>query len=245
MVRPEGPIAPLLARPYALYQTVDGADGSPEAIDIVYLVMGEGTKTLASTRSGRVELWGPLGGPFPDDLGDGRDQRLLIVAGGIGQTPFPAVIDERIGRRRYGAGRRPVRPNRIEVVWGVRSNDLLGGLDDFHADELFVATNDGSAGHRGFVTDVIAARMASEHRPTAVFACGPEPMLGAVSSLCQREGVPLWVSLETKMACGYGVCFSCVCPVHEEADWDYRRVCLDGPVFPADRIAWDVLLKGH
>ena len=241
MLRVAGRSDPLLARPYALYETFDVSAGSPAGLDIVYLVMGNGTRTLQRAAAGEtVEIWGPLGNTFPT-AGAGLDGHLLFVAGGVGQTPFLAVAREMLGRRTYGSGRTTARPRRITLAYGARSADLFAGVADFvrAGVDVRLATNDGSAGKRGYATDLAVELLDGPDPPTALFGCGPEPMLEALSELAERRRIPCWVSLETKMACGYGVCFSCVCPVKEPTgDWDYRRVCLEGPVFAADRIAW-------
>ena len=94
-------------------------------------------------------------------------------------------------------------------------------------------TDDGTAGHRGFVTDLLSQSL-GEDRPDAVYCCGPEPMMHATADICAANGIPCWLSLETPMACGFGACFSCVTKVRvSDDDWDYRRTCVEGPVFPA------------
>jgi dihydroorotate dehydrogenase electron transfer subunit len=96
-----------------------------------------------------------------------------------------------------------------------------------------VSTDDGSAGRRGFVTELLDEELAGE-RPAAVYCCGPEPMMHAVASRCAAAGVPCWLSLESPMACGFGACFSCVVKVKTPEGWDYRRSCVEGPVFRAE-----------
>jgi dihydroorotate dehydrogenase electron transfer subunit len=241
MVRAAGRLNPLLARPFALYDTVDGPAGDAEMIDLVYLVMGNGTRTLRTlVPEDMVDVWGPLGNTFPTQL-DGRPfDHLAIVAGGIGQTPFLAVLKELQGQRRYGGRNRTSAPGHISFNWGVRSADLLSGLQEFESTgaEVRVATDDGSFGHHGLVTDLVEHAAASNRPPTALFGCGPEPMMAELAKIARSRRIPCWISLETKMACGYGVCFSCVCPVREDGDWDYSRVCLEGPVFDAETIHW-------
>lgn len=235
---------PLLARPYALYDTFDDDRGNAAGLEIVYLVVGNGTRSLSTAVPGsQVELWGPLGNSFPSRLSKNEGSRLLIVAGGIGQTPFLAVIKELLGARRYGSGRQIERPRHITLTYGARSAEYLAGVDDFRATgvEVQIATNDGSAGYRGYVTDLAERAFASSNPPTDVFGCGPEPMLRILADIADRFRATCWVSLENKMACGYGVCFSCVCPIKEADSWDYARVCLEGPVFSADQVAWDHL----
>lgn len=242
MVRAHGRVDPLLARPLALYDTYDDA-GDCVGFDLVYLVMGRGTETLSTLRPGdSVDVWGPLGNSFPSAGVD--DAHLWLMAGGIGQTPFVSVIKQRLGRRTYGSTPQARSAQKVTLLWGVRTESLLAGLDDFQATgaDVFVATEDGSSGTRGRVTDLADERWNQGERPTAVFACGPEPMLAAVHRWTEQHGIPTWVSLETGMACGYGVCFSCVCPMKDAsqaAGFDYRRVCVEGPVFPSDAVAWD------
>ena len=243
MVRPTGRTDPLLARPYALYETIDGPDGSPASIDVIYLVMGNGTRALSTLGEGdKVQVWGPLGNPFPAALKPNPVDHLMLVAGGIGQTPFLAVAKEFLGQRKYGAGRETASVNHVSFVWGIRSKEYLAEIEDFQRIGLDVrlASNDGSVGHAGYVTDVVEQAMKSELPPTAIFGCGPEPMLEKLCELTERYRVPAWISLETKMACGYGICFSCVCALKEDspAGWDYKRVCTEGPVFSSSSIVW-------
>jgi dihydroorotate dehydrogenase electron transfer subunit len=243
MLRPHGRTDPLLGRPLAMYDVSMDSEGKAAAVDFVYLVQGNGTRSLATLRHGdRVDVWGPMGNSFP--LEPAADLRhVLLIAGGIGQTPFLSVAKELLGKQQYG-GRvvATARDRRVSLVWGARTKELLAGVEDFDkvGVETRVATEDGSAGHRGRVTELAREVIDREPRPTAIFSCGPEPMLQAVAELGSDCGIPTWVSLETKMACGYGVCFSCVCPVKEATPvgWDYVRVCLAGPVFPSVEIAW-------
>jgi len=249
MVRVRGRTDPLLARPLALYDTADDATGAATAIELVYLVLGLGTKSFQGLRPGDpVDVWGPLGNGFPRRADEACLDRLMILAGGVGQTPFLAVLKDLLGLRSYGddASRTPaVRPGRVAFCWGVRTSSSLAGLNDFRLPgvDVYTATDDGSSGFHGNVIGLAESLFSAEGRPTAIFACGPDPMLEAVSNLADVENVPAWVSLETKMACGYGVCFSCVCAVRDEraeAGWDYRRVCLEGAVFPSKSIVWRV-----
>jgi dihydroorotate dehydrogenase electron transfer subunit len=235
MLRLPGHSDPLLGRPFALYDTVlEG--GNPVAVDIVYLVVGKVTGLLAQARPGdRVEVWGPLGNGFPELHGF---DHVGLVAGGIGQTPFLAHVRELLGTRGYG-GRPAARRGaaKVSLYYGVRSADLAAGVDDFRAAgaDVHLASDDGSLGHHGYVTALLEKHGPPQH----LVGCGPEPMLRALAKLAERWGVPCHVSLETPMACGVGICFSCVTRVRTADGWDYRRVCVDGPVFDAAGLTWD------
>jgi dihydroorotate dehydrogenase electron transfer subunit len=118
---------------------------------------------------------------------------------------------------------------------------LAAGVDDFRAVGIDVelATNDGSAGHHGFVTDLLARRLERGERPAKVIGCGPPAMLAALARLVERHGIACDLSLENHMACGFGVCFSCVAPIRQpDGSTDLRRVCVEGPIFPAAEVVW-------
>jgi len=234
MLRLPGSTDPLLGRPFALYDTVLDETGRPVAIDIVYLVVGKVTGLLAQFGPGDVvDVWGPLGNGFPEPTGE---MHVGLVAGGIGQTPFLAHIRELLGTRGYGGQRAKRRTQRVSLYYGVRSADLAAGVDDFRqaGADVHIASNDGSIGFHGFVTQLLEQHGMPEH----LFGCGPEPMLHALAGLAQRRHVPCHLSLETPMACGVGICFSCVTQVRTPDGWDYKRVCVDGPVFDAACLNW-------
>lgn len=240
MVRLPGETDPLLGRPFALYDTFE-ENGEPAGIDFGYVVIGKMTTLLPRLNRGdRVEIWGPLGNGFPVPTGG----RLLLVAGGIGQTPFLAVAREALGLREYGSPPRSIsqRPESVSLCYGVRSAEYLAGLDDFETIpglDVRIATDDGSCGHAGFVTSLLADSLSGEHPPTAVYVCGPEPMMHAAAELCAKNRVDCWLSLESPMACGFGACFSCVTRVRmPDGSWDYRRTCVEGPVFPARELVF-------
>jgi dihydroorotate dehydrogenase electron transfer subunit len=235
MLRLPGTTDPLLGRPFALYDTVHDAQGQPAALDVVYLVVGKVTGLLAELRAGdRVEVWGPLGNGFPELSGL---DHVGLVAGGIGQTPFLAYLRQLLGQRGYGG--RPARraAQRVSLYYGVRSADLAAGVEDFRAAgaTVHLASDDGSLGFHGFVTQLLETHAPPRH----LVGCGPEPMMKVLAALARRWGVPCHLSLETPMACGIGICFSCVTRVRAGAGWDYRRVCVEGPVFDAACLAWE------
>ena len=207
---------PALGRPLALYDTVFDGHGQPWAIDVVYLVVGKLTSKLARLSPGAtLDVWGPLGNGFsPRDT-----EHLLMVAGGIGQTPFLALAAEALGRKSYG-DLSPPRPTgyaqRVSFLYGARNATYLAGLSDFEQTgaALRVSTDDGSAGRHGLVTELLREEISSaEPGSTRVVCCGPERMMEAVAEICLAARVPCEVSLETPMACGIGICFSCVAKV--------------------------------
>jgi dihydroorotate dehydrogenase electron transfer subunit len=231
---------PLLARPLALYDTVLDAAGQPSAIDVVYLTLGKMTHRLASYRPGDgLEVWGPLGNGFPVVATD----HLIMVAGGIGQTPFKALGQEYLGSRRYGDPPRHVpRAKRVSLCYGVRTTDLAAGVPDFEAAGINVqlSSDDGSVGRRGFVTDLLRGLLEeSVGDDRLVVCCGPEPMMHAVAEICAASQTRCYASLETPMACGIGICFSCVTKVRQpDGSWDWKRTCVEGPIFDAAKIEW-------
>jgi dihydroorotate dehydrogenase electron transfer subunit len=233
MIRPgeEGASDPLLGRPLALYDVVRNDSGAAIGFDVVYLIVGRGTAALARRRAGeRVSVWGPLGNGF----GPAPGGSVIFVAGGIGQTPFLAL-----GREWLAAG--SGRSTSATMLYGVRTAALLAGMDDFRAAGIAVeiATDDGSAGHHGFVTDLLARRLEHGERPSKIVGCGPPAMLAALCRLTAQYGVDCDVSLENHMACGFGACFSCVAPIHQpDGSTDLKRVCVEGPVFSAASVAW-------
>jgi len=256
MIRPgpEGSTDPLLGRPLALYEVVRDSTGKATEIEVVYLVVGRGTAALSQRQPGeRLAIWGPLGNGF----GSPPAGPVLFVAGGIGQTPFLALGRWWLGKARYGegpdggagqrgdAGGAGMAPDAVAssatLLYGVRTAALLAGVDDFRLAGIDVelATDDGSAGHHGFVTELLARRLERGEQPALVVGCGPLAMLIALARLVERYGIACEVSLENQMACGFGACFSCVVPIREaDGGADLRRVCLDGPVIAYHRVDW-------
>lgn len=238
MVRATDTNDPLLGRPFALYDIFEEETGAPAGVDFGYIVVGKLTSRMATWKAGdEAEIWGPLGNGFPIP----RSGHLMMIAGGIGQTPFLAVAREALGFKRYGSPHRelPELPAKVTLCYGARSADYLAGLNDFCMQglDLRISTDDGSQGHHGFVTELLKQAIDGGKPPDAVFCCGPEPMMEAVSEITAAEDIPCWLSLETPMACGFGICFSCVTKVRmDDGSWDYRRTCVEGPVFSANQL---------
>jgi dihydroorotate dehydrogenase electron transfer subunit len=231
---------PLLGRPLALYDTVRDDAGTAIGVDIVYATLGKMTRRLSQSKPGDAfDVWAPLGNGFPVIATD----HLIMVAGGIGQTPFLSLGQEYLGLREYGSPPRNVpRAKRATLCYGVRTADLVAGLPDFEAAgiEVRLASDDGSIGDHGFVTGVLG-NLLEETQGTdrVVMTCGPEPMMEAVAELCHEKATRCIVSLETPMACGIGICFSCVAKVRQpDGEWDWKRTCVEGPIFDAQEIVW-------
>lgn len=228
---------PILGRAFALYDTVLDASGKSYAMDVVYLVVGKMTGLLAQSQLGtELDIWGPLGNGFSAQ----PVEHLVMVAGGIGQTPMLALGQEFAGRRNYGRGVTPA--GKVTLCYGVRTKDLLAGADDFRAGgiDLRISSDDGSIGHHGLVTELLEQVLdESAGAKTRIACCGPEPMMEAVAKIAIERSVPCEVSLETPMACGIGICFSCVVKVNQpDGEWDYKRTCVEGPVFDAEKLVW-------
>lgn len=233
---------PLIGRAFAVYDCGTAGDGSTPGegwIDIVYLVKGKLTTRLASKRVGDlVAVWGPLGNGFSTT----SVQQLVMVAGGIGQTPFLSLAQEALGLKRFGNSARPNGyAGKVHFCYGARSKAYLTGVSEFEAMGVGVsiATDDGSVGPARLVTDALTEYLdRSESVSTRIVCCGPEPMMEAVSRIASQRELPCEVSLETPMACGVGICFTCVAKVGTEHDWDYKRTCVEGPIFDASKIVW-------
>jgi dihydroorotate dehydrogenase electron transfer subunit len=238
MIRPVTGSDPLLGRPFALFDIYCDAEGKPAGVEFGFVKVGKLTSLMSQWTDGdEISIWGPLGNGFP--IPDCR--HLICVAGGIGQTPFLGVAREALGLTTYGSPARQMarRPESVTLCYGVRSWNYLAGVAEFTIDglDLKIATDDGSFGHHGYVTDLLKGQLASIRDEVHVYCCGPEPMMKAVAEICKQQSVPCWLSLETPMACGFGACFSCVTKVVEpDGSWDYRRTCVEGPVFRAEQL---------
>jgi dihydroorotate dehydrogenase electron transfer subunit len=205
--------APLLPRPMSYL----GGGSTPS---ILIKVIGDGTRRLARTQPGDpFTLVGPLGTSWraPHD-----GKHPVLVAGGVGVAPLLFLA-----RALHDAGTRPL------VIYGGRtSNDLPLSNDLAQIADLVVTTEDGSRGHQGRVTDVLDTHLTDT---SDVFTCGPDRMMAAVAGICATRDIPCEASLETPMACGFGICLGC--PV-ATVDGGYLYACLEGPCMDARRIAW-------
>ena len=137
--------------------------------------------------------------------------------------------------------RQPAQAQRVTLCYGARTAELLAGVEDFqHAGvNVRIATDDGSRGYHGLVTDLLRQTLAESDDDRRIACCGPEPMMAAVAGLAAETETACQISLETPMACGIGICFTCVAKIRDvNGQWDYKRTCVDGPVFDAASIVW-------
>lgn len=207
----------LLRRPFSVHGAADGR------IEILYQVLGTGTRAMSLLEPGDVlDAIGPLGHGW--EVPDGITHALL-VAGGLGAAPL-GMLAERLAEAGIA----------VTVAQGAPTADRLVSRERFEAvaRRVEVSTDDGSAGHGGFVT-AVSERLITQDRPDVVYVCGPEVMARSVVKQAASAGVPCQVSLERLMACGIGACLSCVVTtVHGR-----KRACVDGPVFDAGEVCWD------
>lgn len=215
---------PLLRRPFSVML----ADPSGGQIRLLVKVAGRGTEAIASHGEGTCyDVLGPLGNGWsiPEERGT-----VLLVAGGVGVAPLIFLADYL---------RMSASPAYVHSLQGAASEDLLLCWTEFSSrcDQFTAATEDGSAGEEGLITEVLAAELGKQP-PARVYACGPTAMLAVVARMCAATGVPCEVSLEQWMGCGVGACLGCAVPTAGDEE-HYVRVCADGPVFAGNVIAWD------
>ena len=217
----------LLRRAFAIYDVKErGVYGG--TVEFVFAVHGRGTAWLASRRpQDKLDVVGPLGKPFRLPA---QPVNATLVGGGYGSAPLLPLAQ---ALRDRGC--------RVDFVLGAGSVDKLFGQLDARriAASIEVTTDDGSMGRRGRVSDVLPA-MLDRTGAEVVYACGPMPMLRAVTDIASERGIPAQVAVEESMACGIGVCMTCVLPVvGDDGLTRMVRSCVEGPVFLGDRVRWD------
>ena len=203
----------LLPRPISLCEI----DKEKKALRLVYRVTGKNTGTESFSRLHKnvtLEVLGPLGNGFP--LDEAKGKKVFLMGGGIGVPPMLETMKQLDAEK--------------TAILGYRDELFLN--DEFEKNgKVYIATEDGSAGTKGNVMDAIR-----ENRLEAdvIFACGPKPMLRAIKAYALEKGIPCWISMEERMACGVGACLGCVCQSTEVDGHSHvhnKRVCKDGPVF--------------
>ena len=203
----------------SLRRPISVCDARNGVLRLVYQVKGEGTKIMSQMKPGeQVDVLVPLGNGFRVD----KEKKYALIGGGIGVPPML-----------YTAAQctEPL------VITGFRSKELVILQEDFAqtGEEVALVTDDGSAGKKGFVTDVLRERIAEVDE---VCACGPTPMLEAAARVCAEFGKPCQISLEERMACGIGACLVCAVKVRKNGGEVMQHVCKNGPVFNAEEVVF-------
>ena len=235
----------LLRRPFTIYRAKNSS------IEILFQVIGRGTHLLSQKRPGdEVRVMGPLGNSFfiPDELGI-----AILVGGGIGIASLMMLAEEleRKGKRSLG-------------LIGAQNYSRIFCVDEFQSVgvEVHVSTDDGSCGYHGLVTELLrqillnyASRITFHvgfdtlrtqpkshftHHASRIYACGPDGMLKSVAQIATEFHIPAQLALENRMACGVGACLGCVLKLKSpDGESEYKRVCIEGPIFDAQEIVWD------
>lgn len=231
MVRMSERSDPFLGRPLSVYGFLRRRKDS--LCEILYRVQGKGTALLSKigTRVA-VSIHGPLGRSFELKPGD---RNIVLIAGGMGIAPltFLAAHLASVQERKDAA---------VTGYVGGKTGDQLVAVERLAENcDVRIATDDGSLGFGGFVTDLFRRDMAQfDPADTAIFACGPRPMMKVLAGLLAGTDFRCQVSLEERMACGVGVCLGCVTAVRsEDGKIKYRRVCKEGPVFDIREVIWE------
>ncbi len=254
-VRVPGLETTALRRPFSVF------DADAGRVTLLYKVVGRGTAALAHVRPGdAVEVMGPLGRGFPT----APKGVPLLVGGGYGVAPLHFLAKRLIAQKRQEcrfpetkrqecrfpegaqigeAALSPLQPGNPVLFVGGRTKDDLLALDRFAAlgVEVRVATNDGSAGAKGFVTgplDEALDALRTRDEAFELFTCGPDGLLKAVAERAVAAGMPGWISMDRHMICGVGACFACIQKVRRAGGEFNARCCMDGPVFKAGELIW-------
>lgn len=204
-----------------------------DKITLVYRLAGAGTNELATYSFGTsLRVSSPLGNGYDLNGLKENPKEALVVGGGIG---IPPLLELTYRLKALGISTR--------VVLGFKDEPFL--LDEFRKSgaRLYIATDNGSSGFLGTVTELMEGegfiKDTKGITPGICFACGPSPMLKAVSGYCSKNSIEIQTSLEERMGCGFGACVGCVCKIKTEAGIVQKKVCSDGPVFKGDEVVWD------
>lgn len=217
----------ILRRAFSIYQAQDrGLYGG--TIEIVVAGHGAGTKWIAQlARNDQVNVVGPLGKPFPIPK---EPVACLLIGGGYGAAPLFQLAE---ALRKNGC--------RVDFILGAANNEKLFGILEARrlGHNVLTTTQDGSNGHHGLVTDVLA-ELIEKADSQVIYSCGPMPMLQAVTKIAQARKVYCFTTVEEAMACGTGVCMTCVLPViGDDGVTRMLRSCLEGPTFRGEQVRWD------
>lgn len=233
MLRRRDRLSPLIPRPFSLYRQ-SGAE-----LEFLIKIMGRGTRALANSRPGdAVSLIGPLGNGWPALVGGGAP--WVMLAGGVGSAPFYLGIQQALAGM---DGKRPARGEELVYLYGAARRGLLYDLERFRGlgARVYAATDDGSEGFHGNVLQLLQDLQRRDELPREVrlLACGPHPMLVAIERFARARKLECWLSLETLMGCGVGICNGCPVATRTPgplAAWPNAKCCVEGPVFSVDAV---------
>lgn len=211
----------LLPRPISICEV----DPIKCAIRLVYRVVGKGTGEFAGLSAGdKIDVLGTLGNGYDLRTADDKSS-VTLMAGGIG---IPPMLE--LAKQLKQSGKI------VSAILGYRTSDLFLSEDLAEYADIYIATDDGSAGYHG---NVVAAIDGYKLNPDIIYACGPMPMLRGIKACANALGIPAYISLEERMACGVGACLGCVCRtanVDSHSHVNNARICTDGPVFNAEDV---------
>ena len=237
-VRINESLDPLLRRPFSIFNLEK--KGSSALVTVLYKVVGRGTKILSQMRTGEfLDVLGALGNGFDTGPVKSSGRQVIFVAGGIGIAPlyYLARIIKQQNRSK----------SKMILFAGMDTKKELVGLEHFKKQKIDVkvSTDDGTSGFKGYVSGLIEKYLSTSstlHPTPYIFACGPLPMLRAVSEVAGRYDIDGQVSVDEMMGCGVGACLGCVIKTYDKeqpANKVYKRICKDGPVFGINEIAWE------
>jgi len=211
----------LLPRPISICE----ADAARQAIRLVYRVVGKGTGEFADlSAKDKIDVIGILGNGY--DLKTADDKKAVtLMAGGIGIPPMLEL-----------AKRLKLNGHQVSAVLGYRDSDNFLSKEFAKYADIYIATDDGSVGYHG---NVVAALEGYKLNPDIIYACGPMPMLKGIKAYSASAGIPAYISLEERMACGVGACLGCVCKTVKTDSHSHvnnARICTDGPVFNSEDV---------
>src|SRR5262245_49532831 len=232
MIKPHRTYEPLLRRAMAYYRC-EIIDDALKA-EFIYQILGRGTQSLSQLKpDDEVAFLGSLGNTY--DLDASKEYEALLVAGGVGAPALLMLAEELVKRGT---------PARLFI--GAMSRGDLCGIDDFiellRPENVTGATIDGSFGSKGLVTAPLEKYLeANRTASRIIYACGPDPMLHRVAQIAETHNLPAQLSLESPMACGFGICVGCAVAVKHDCPegFVYKKVCTDGPVFWSKELHWE------
>lgn len=205
--------------------SICGYDAQAGTLRLVFEVRGKGTQWLSKREIGeKIDVVGPLGHGF--SLIDSH-KKAVVVGGGIGTPPLLPIAQF------YGAN--------ATAITGFRNQSIVSLQADLAATgaRTVLCTDDGSAGFHGFTTQALERHL-QEHPCDIIYTCGPKPMMRGVAQIAGQRGIPCFVSMEERMGCGVGACLCCATATQDHKGSHMTRVCLNGPVFNAEEVDWNV-----